>query len=68
MSNEIDFRKYQLDAIARVFAIVGVQPAGPDDEQVVAYCRGYRIGEDGDHGRLGSTLARGSSDDDFAPF
>lgn len=68
MSNDITFRKYQIEAIARVFKLTGVEPAGPDDEQVVAYCRSHRTRQNSDDGRLSATLAERSSDDDLAPF
>lgn len=68
MSDGLTFRKYQLEAIGRIFEITGVEPAGPETEQVVAHCRSHRAGKNGDHGRSGSALAGGPSDDDFAPF
>jgi len=69
VSNAIRFRDYQLDAIANIFTEFGVEPAGPDDDQIVAACRSRNgTRENGNHGRPGKKLADRPSDDVVAPF
>lgn len=64
----MQFRDYQLDAIAQLFREFGVEPAGPETDQIVARCRGNWPGEDGNYGRASEELANGSSDDDKPPI
>lgn len=62
------FRDYQIDAIARIFAIFGVEPAGPPVDQVVLACRSHRAGENCDDGGAGEPLAERQGDADKPPF
>lgn len=68
-------RDYQIEAIANVYRIFGLHPAGPDDEPIVVKYReidangsGDRTGENGDDERAGGNVADWSRYDDFAPF
>lgn len=62
------FRDYQLSTIATVFDDFGLEPAGPEDCQIVAACRGNGARENVDDGRNSGILANGSSHDDEPPF
>jgi len=68
MASELRFRDYQLDAIASVYRQFGLEPAGPEEDQIVAHCRGYGNGQDCDHGRAGEVVANGEGDDDEPPL
>lgn len=59
----IRFRDYQIDVIANIFQLFGIEPAGPKDDPIVARCRSNRDGQDDSDGRSNSPLAGGSSDD-----
>ena len=73
-------RDYQVEAVANVFRIFGIPPAGPDESQVVKQYRlesgqrqvesdgsGDGLREDDLHGSTGEPLADRSSDDDQPP-
>lgn len=64
----IRFRDYQVTAIANIFRLFGVDPAGPEDDPVVARCRSNGTGEDSCDGRSDSSLADRQSDDVEPPF
>lgn len=64
MPNDITFRDYQLDAIAKLYEQFGITPAGPPSDQIVAHCRRNRNWEDSRDGRVGSLVAGRSGDDD----
>lgn len=64
MSSDLRFRDYQLDAIASIFRVFGLQPAGPESDQIVARCSSDRAGEDSNHGWASEELADRSCDDD----
>ena len=66
--NAIRLRDYQLDALANVFRAFNIEPAGPSEDAVVAYCRSNRTRQDGEDGSTGKPLAEGSGDDVVAPF
>ena len=68
MSNAFRFRDYQLGAISAIFQQFGIQPAGPESDQIVAHCGSNRIGQNCDHGRAGKVVADRSSDDDQSPI
>ena len=57
--NEIGFRDYQSVAIATIFSKFGIEPAGPENDEIVAACRRYRLRENGHDGPAGKTLAGG---------
>ena len=59
-----NLRDYQIESAVTIFRTFAVDPAGPDDDPIVAGCRGDGIGEDGDHGGDRRPLADGSGDDD----
>lgn len=68
MAGDIRFRGYQLDAIRNIYSDCGLHPNGPADDEIVARCCSDGTRENGDHGRLGSELAEGASDDDLPPI
>jgi len=68
MAGNIRFRGYQLDAIRNIYSDCGLSPAGPADDEIVAYCGSDGTRENGDHGRLGEKLADRTGDDDLAPI
>jgi len=63
-SNTFRFRAYQVTAIGDIFCRFGVEPAGPDDDPIVAYCRSNRAREDQHDGRAGGQVAGRARDAD----
>ncbi len=71
----MQLRDYQLEAIANVYVIFGLHPAGPDDEPIVQRYREINpvSGSNGDRqnsddGGNSGDLAAGASDDDESPL
>ena len=56
-TTKIGFRDYQSQAIATIFYKFNIEPAGPENEQIVAACRSYRSRKDGDDGPAREALA-----------
>ena len=50
-------RDYQIDAIAEIYRKFGVEPAGPDDDPIVAACRSDRHRENGHDVGVGEDMA-----------
>lgn len=64
-------RDYQVEAVANVYRLFGLHPAGPDDEPIVARYREFdadgssdRAREDSHDGRTSGDVAAGTSDVD----
>ena len=68
-------RSYQVEAVANVYRIFGLHPAGPDDEPIVQRYRQLdangssdRRGENGNDGGPSGDVAAGASNDAVAPI
>jgi len=67
-SNTFRFRGYQVTAIGDIFCRFGVEPSGPDDDPIVAYCRSHRAREGTAGNRKGANSQRVEADRVDPPF
>ena len=58
----MQFRDYQLNAIRAVYEQFGITPAGPENDQIVAHCRGDSVRQNRVDGRASEVVASGPSD------